>query len=80
MIELTQEEKVQYINQRLRQYAAQIFNLELDLVAYEATDNEQSMLHAQSEIAKLKLAYNAVQAMLPEQKTNGKGIAAPVAE
>lgn len=82
MIELTQEEKAQFINQRLRQYAAQLFNLELDLVAYEATGNEQSKLHAQSEIAKLTLAYNAVQATLPQQKqeTNSKAVAAPMAE
>jgi hypothetical protein len=68
MIELTPEEKMQLINQRLRQFVSQVFNLELDLVAYQATNNEQGAQYAQSEIVKQTLAYNAVLALLPIDK------------
>lgn len=64
MIELTSDEKNQYIQQRLRQYAAQRFNFELDLAAYQATRNTTAAEHVRGELVKLEKAYEAVAAQL----------------
>lgn len=60
---ITQEMKDHLKEQRLEQYRVQIFNLEMDLVAFEALKDESNIAKTKQSLEAGKKAYAAVEAM-----------------
>lgn len=67
MIEVTQEEKNRMIQNRLKQYAMQVADLEITLVAYAANGDKESETRTKREIAGIKKAYDAVEKLLTKE-------------
>lgn len=61
--EISQEMKQQLKNDRLMSLKARIFNMQMDIVSYEATGDSARLQVAQQELKKLVLSYHAVEAM-----------------
>jgi hypothetical protein len=60
---ITQDMKDILKEQRLEDYRAQIFNLEMDLVAFEAIEDETMISKTKKSLEAGKKAYAAVEAM-----------------
>lgn len=63
MIEISTELKNQLKQQRLDQYRAQIFSLQMDLAAYEAIGEQTMIDQTKKSIESGEKAYAAVEAM-----------------
>ena len=64
MLEIPQELKEKLKQQRLDQYRAQIYNLQMDLAAYEAIGDQQMIEHTKQGIEAGEKAYKAVEGMV----------------
>lgn len=66
MENISRELKEQMINQRLEQYRHQLFSLEMNRVAFEATGEQGALEDTLTQIENVKAAYRAVEGMLNE--------------
>lgn len=62
-IEISQEIKDRMKQERLTQYQAQLYSLEMDLKAYEAVGDQNMIEQTQKAIEQGKKAYQAVKGM-----------------
>lgn len=63
MVEIEQELKDKLKKQRLEQYKSQLFNLEMDLSAYESFGDTKAIEQTKAAIEQGRKAYKAVEAM-----------------
>lgn len=60
---LSEELKAHMKSERLQQYRARIFSIEMDVVAYTAVGDNVRLEQAQKNLADLLLSYQAIEAM-----------------
>lgn len=64
MVDIPQELKDKLKQQRLDQYRVQIYNLKMDLSAYEAIGDQEMIEHTKRGIESGEKAYKAVEEMV----------------
>lgn len=62
--EISAEMKNSLIEDRLAQYRVRIFNMQMDIAAYEAVGDVQRQVQAAQNLSELVTSYHAVEAMV----------------